>query len=113
MPPEGRDLAHLVDMLEHAKEALEFAGERNLAEYVADRRLQLAVERALEIVGEAARRVTATYREAHPELPWRKVVALRNVLAHDHGDVDPVLIWGLLRKQLPDLVRQLEELLAE
>jgi len=53
------------------------------AQYMDDRKLQLAVERSLEIIGEAARRVSPVFRESHPEVPWRRIIGLRNVLAHE------------------------------
>lgn len=113
MQPETRDHGHLEEMLRHAREALSFVAGKTYEDYVADRLLQLAVERAVEIVGEAGRRVSQSFREAHPALPWGKIMAQRNVLAHEYGEVDPALIWGLLRKHLPELVESLERALGE
>jgi uncharacterized protein with HEPN domain len=103
-----RDLSHLEDMLHYAREALRFAAGKTFENYCADSQLQLAVERAVEIVGEAANRVSSEFREAHQDLSWAKVVRQRNVLAHEYGDVDPALMWGLVRKHLPELVAVVE-----
>ncbi|HEX5370550.1 MAG TPA: HepT-like ribonuclease domain-containing protein [Dehalococcoidia bacterium] len=56
--------------------------------FIEDALLIHAIERELEIVGEAARRISDTYRTAHPEIPWRSIIGLRNVLAHDYANVD-------------------------
>jgi uncharacterized protein with HEPN domain len=111
MQPEARDLAYLWDMLQASREALEFSRGVTLEAFLQDRKLQLAIERAVEIVGEAASRISLELREAHAEIPWRKVIAQRNVLAHEYGDVEPALVWELVTDHLPKLVAQIEPLL--
>jgi uncharacterized protein with HEPN domain len=71
----------------------------------------LAVERALEIVGEAARRVSETYRQAHPEIPWQSIIAQRNVLAHEYGEIKHELIWKVATIRIPELIPLLEKLI--
>lgn len=110
MQPDQRDAAYLWDMLEAARRAVEFTRGVTLAHYLENRMLQYAVERAIEIVGEAANRVSPGFREAHPEIPWRKIVAQRNVLVHEYGDIEPNLIWDLIQTYLPTLIQQLEAL---
>jgi uncharacterized protein with HEPN domain len=108
-----RDLSHLEDMLHYGREALRFAGGKTFSDYCADSQLQLAVERAVEIVGEAANRISSEFQMAHSDLPWAKIVRQRNVLVHEYGDVDPALMWGLVRKHLPDLVTVVERWIGE
>ncbi len=110
MQPDQRDAAYLWDMLEAARRAVEFTRGGTLDGYLKNRMLQYAVERAIEIVGEAANRVSAGFREAHPEVPWRKIVAQRNVLVHEYGDIEPTLIWDLVQTYLPALIVRLEGL---
>ena len=69
MQPDARDAAYLWDMLDAARAVQEFEAPRSLSDYVADRMLRGAVERHLEIVGEAANRVSRGFRAAHPEIP--------------------------------------------
>jgi len=76
-----------------------------------DRKLQLAVERALEIVGEAARRVSEAYRQAHSEIPWQAIIAQRNVLAHEYGEIKQELIWKVVTIRIPELIGLLEKLI--
>ena len=71
MQPEERDAACLWDMLDAAQTIETFISDLRLDQYMHDRKLQLAVERALEIIGEAARRVSQGFKSAHPEIPWR------------------------------------------
>lgn len=110
MLPDARDSGYLLDMLEHARGAARAVRGRSLEEYAADEDLRLSVERRIEIIGEAARRVSSGFQEAHPEVPWRKIVAQRNVLAHEYGEVDDEIMWRVVTVSLPDLIGLLEPL---
>lgn len=61
--------------------------------FIADRLKQRAVERCLEIVSEASRKLPADLKESHPTIPWRAIAGIGNVLRHDYDEVDPVIIW--------------------
>lgn len=111
MRPEDRDAAYLWDMREAARTTRELVSGMDLDEFLADRRTQLAVERSLELVGEAARRVTESLRAAHPGIPWRAIVGLRNVLAHDYGDLDASRVFSAAVRDIPALLALLESLL--
>lgn len=111
MPPENRDPAYLWDMLEAARTIQEFTANVSLEDYLADRKLQLAVERLIEIVGEAARLVSEELKVQHPEIPWRLIVAQRNILAHDYGEIMQDRIWRVATTRVPELVTLLEPLL--
>lgn len=110
MPPLERDSAYLWDMLDSARSACEFTAGVHFVAYQRDRKLQLAVERAVEIIGEAARRVSDEFRNAHPEIPWRSMIAQRNVLAHEYGEIKQERMWLLVTEHLPVLIRDLEKL---
>lgn len=111
MQPEERDAAYVWDMLDAAKTAVELAEGLEYHHYSQDRKLQLAIERLVEIMGEAARNVSNSFREIHPEIPWRKIIGQRNVLAHDYGDIKHEKMWLLVEKYIPDLISKLEPLL--
>lgn len=68
------------------------------------------MERNLEIVGEAARCVAAETRESYPDIPWRSLTGLRNVLAHEYGEIRYEILWAIIGEKLAPLVRQLEDL---
>jgi len=111
MQPEQRDAALLWDILQAARRAIEFTQNKTFADYQASPLLQYAVERALEIVGEAANRIGAGFRDAHAEIPWRKITGQRNVLIHEYGDVDHTLVWSVVHDHLPILISQIEPFL--
>ena len=106
MPPDERDAASLWDMLDAARAVGEFVAGLEFADYAKDRKSQLAVE----IIGEAARRVSDSFQAEHPYIPWRMIVAQRNVLAHEYGEIKQERMWLLVTTHIPDLVRKLEPL---
>lgn len=111
MQPDDRDTACLSDMLEHARLALELTRNISFHQYIQDRFRQLALERLFEIVGEAARRVSVEFRNSQPTIPWNKIVAKRNVLAHEYDEILQELLWKTAREDLPNLVSSIEGLL--
>jgi len=113
MPPDRRDMARLWDMLDAARAIIEFIRGKRYEDLLRERMLRNAVERNLEIIGEAARSVSQGFRDAHPEIQWRAMVSLRNVLAHEYGEIRYERLWTISTEQLPVLVGQLEELGAE
>ncbi|MFY9820870.1 MAG: DUF86 domain-containing protein [Thermoanaerobaculia bacterium] len=112
MQPEERDLAYLWDMLQAARDILEFTRGISPGEYNSNKMLQMAVERGFQILGEAARRVTEPLRAAHPEIPWSSIVGHRNVIVHDYADLSPKRIWEVIEDDLPGLVPVLERLIS-
>jgi uncharacterized protein with HEPN domain len=111
MRPELRDASYLWDIVDAARTALDATRGLTLEEYERSPVLRLAAERCIEILGEAASRVSAGFRQAHPEIPWQKMVSQRNVLAHEYRDIRHGKIWRLLQEHLPRLVEQIEPLL--
>ena len=98
-------------MREAARTARDLVAGMSLQAFLEDRRTQLAAERALELVGEAARRISIGFRDAHPELPWRSIVGLRNVLVHDYGEIDEARVFAVAVRDVPALLVVLEPLL--
>ena len=113
MPPDPRDKAHLWDILDAARTAVEFVGSLRFEEFLKDRKTRWAIERSLEIVGEASRRVSPETRDQYPEIPWKSIIGLRNVLAHEYGEVLYDNIWGVCINRLPILIHQLEAMGAD
>ncbi len=112
MPREGNDIVHLWDML-HAARGIELAVVGlGLEHYLEDEDLRMSVERRIEIIGEAARRVSQSFKDAHPEIPWRRMIAQRNVLTHEYDEVDDRLMWRVIAENIPQLVRILDGLLT-
>ncbi|NOZ09523.1 MAG: DUF86 domain-containing protein [Gammaproteobacteria bacterium] len=111
MLPEDRDPAYLWDMLQAAKEVDSMLYEYDLAAFLADRVMLRAVERSIEIIGEAAGCVSVTYQDAHPEIPWREIIGQRNILAHEYGQINHELLYKTASEDILTLITCIEELL--
>ena len=111
MRPEDRNPAYLWDMLQAAKEVEEMLEDNDLGAFLSSTILLRATERSVEIIGEAARRVSVAYRETHPEIPWRMIIGQRNILAHEYGQIDHELLYKTATDDIPALIAQLKELL--
>ncbi|MGB7159142.1 MAG: HepT-like ribonuclease domain-containing protein [Tepidisphaeraceae bacterium] len=98
-------------MLGAAEAALEHVAGKSRDDYEKQKLLRHAVERNIEIIGEAARRLPAEFREQHPEIRWRVIMATRHILAHDYDAVDNDIVWRILTDHLPPLITQLRVLL--
>ena len=108
MLPDQRDAAYLWDMLDAAQTMEQMSSGLDFTQYSNDRRTQLAVERSLEIIGEAAGRVSALFCDAHPEIPWRQIIGQRNVLIHEYGEIKQERIWKVVKENVPQLIELLE-----
>lgn len=113
MPREKEDTIYLWDMLDAARAVSDFVRGKSYRDYEADRMLRGAVERHVEIIGEAAKRVSDDFRNGHSEIPWRGIIGMRNVLAHDYGEVKDDKMWVLANESIPGLVEMLEPLVPE
>jgi uncharacterized protein with HEPN domain len=100
------DRERLFDILE-AVERIEAQAARGRAAFADDELVQTAVIRWVEIIGEATRGLTDDLRQTHPEVPWRQMVAMRNVLIHGYFDIDVDLVWSVARNDLPKLGAQI------
>ena len=99
-------------MLDHAREAAGMAQGCTRADLDHDRKLNLSLVRLLEIVGEAAARVTNAFREQHPDVPWRDIADFRNRVIHGYDTVDFDRVWKIVQDELPPLIANLERIRA-
>jgi len=111
MDPDERNFAYLWDMREATRLVTQFLQGTTYARFESDEMMQSAVERQLEIIGEAARRVTLEFQQAHPEIPWRSMIGLRNILIHDYGEVRLDRLWLIASQRIPELVSLLDLLI--
>ena len=110
MPPDARDPAHLWDMLDAALSIREFTAGATFDDYARNKMMRSAVERQLGILGEAAGRVSEPFRNDHTEIAWRQIIGLRNVLAHEYGDIRDERVWQIVSGNVPDLIDRLRPL---
>ena len=107
------DEPRLRHMLDHAREAVEMASSHTRADLDRDRRLNLSLDRLLEIVGEAATRVSEPYQVARPDIPWRRIADTRNRLIHGYDEVNFDLLWETIQLDLPPLIDQLQQIIGK
>jgi uncharacterized protein with HEPN domain len=109
MPKDDR--LYLGHMLDLARKALQLAHGKSRAEYDRDESLRLALAHLLQVIGEAARRLSAAYCQTHPEIPWKAIIGMRHKVVHDYMTVDEDVIWDTVAHELQPLVAELERLL--
>jgi len=107
------DMLRLRDMLAAAREARAFAAGRTAADLSRDRQLTLALLKCVEIIGEAAARVSKDTRMKQAALPWADVIGMRNRLVHAYFDIDLSLLWSTVPDDLPVLIRELEKTIGD
>ncbi len=105
------DRMRLRHMLDHSLEALEMARGTTRSDLDVDRQLNLALVRLLEVVGEAANKVSDGVREAHPVIPWQDIVSFRNRLIHGYAEVDFDILWAIIENDLLPLTAELQRIL--
>ena len=111
MQPDAHDAALLLDMLESAKLVLKYVASRTREDLDRDTMLFDAIQRRIEIIGEAARGVSKEFKEAHPEIQWRPIMATRHILAHNYDAVNPDIVWRICHDHLSPLTGQIEAIL--
>jgi uncharacterized protein with HEPN domain len=108
MRREQDDVSLLWDMLDAAKKIRQFVADKSFHDYSRDEVLQSAVERKLEIIGEAARNVSEKFQQEHPEIPWRGIISQRHFLAHEYGEVRQEKLWRVATVRIPELIAMLD-----
>lgn len=104
------DLIRVRHMWDAANEAVSFARDKTRKNLESDRMLVLALVKSIEIIGEAASRITKESRELYPQVPWANIVAMRNRLIHVYFDIDLDRVWDTITDDLPALINLLEKL---
>lgn len=100
-------------MLDAAREAHGFVETLERSALDNNRLLQHGLVRCIEVIGEAAARMDVGFRETHPQLPWHKIIAMRNRIVHAYFDIDLDVVWSTAKIELPKLIEILEALIAE
>ena len=109
---ENKDKIRVQHMLDATDEALAFCRGLTATHLSQDRKLNLAIVRLVEIIGEAAAGITSETRQRFPEVPWASIVAMRNRLIHAYFDIDLDRVWDTVTNDLPELRSALQAVLA-
>ena len=106
------DLTRLRHMIQSAEAALRFVAGRTRPDLETDEMLLFAVVRAVEVLGEAASKVTSETRAAHGDIPWSAIVGMRNRLVHAYFEIDLDVVWTAATTEIPALLPRLQALAA-
>lgn len=107
------DLTRIRHMLDYSREAVEMLGGMAPEDLRRNRMLQLALVRLVEIVGEAASRVSDAGQRRYPSIPWQKARGMRNRLVHGYDMIDLRVLWDTITDDLPPLIAELERILEQ
>ena len=103
------DLVRLRHILDAAREADAFCRARSREDLDTDRMFYHSLVHLLEVIGEAARAVSRSFREAHPEIAWRKMVGMRDRLSHGYYGINRDILWETATQDVPVLIREIEK----
>lgn len=112
MSPKRIYVDYLHDMVESAEKAGQFVRGMNLSTFEADDKTVYAVIRALEVIGEAAKKVPSPVQK-QMNLPWRAIVGMRDKLIHEYFGVNRAVLWRTVQEDLPPLKAAIQKLLKE
>jgi len=113
MLPDEQAKAYLWDIREAAREINGFMRGVKFHQFEQNKILRYAVERQLLVIGEAAVHIAPQFRKKHPEINWERLIGLRNVIAHEYGEMLINRVWTAATDGLPELITILDELLPE
>jgi len=105
-----RDDAYLLDMLLAAGKVREFTKNATWEQFETDDLTQNAVMRQIQIIGEAARKVSDQYQKEHPEIPWKGIIGMRHRLVHEYFNIIPQRVWDVVTEDIPELIHLVEPL---
>ena len=110
--PRDDDL-YLGHMLDMARKALALTSGVEKDAFDGDEKLQLAVVHLIQVIGEAARRVSPESQVAHSDIPWGAIVGMRHKVVHDYMGLDIDVVWDTVQNDLPELARMLEVIVPD
>lgn len=100
-------------MLDKSRQAMELVKNKNRADYDNDPALRFALAHLVQVIGEAARRVSPDFQSEHPEVPWNEIIGMRHKIVHDYMDVDEDIVWAVVSNDLQPLIEKLKGFLGE
>jgi uncharacterized protein with HEPN domain len=108
MPLNENDVSYLIDIVDCIVDINEFTDTVEYYQFEKDKMRKLAVERQLEVLGQAANKISIDTQNSLKNIPWRNIIGLRNKLAHDYGEILAERIWKISKNSLRELLKELE-----
>lgn len=100
-------IAHILESIEYIEEDTDGMSQQS---FLDDRTKQDAVIRRLEIIGETTKRIPEEFRNVHPDIPWKRMAGMRDVLIHEYLGIDLAIVWQVIQHEFPDLKQKLRHL---
>ncbi len=104
---------YVQDILEAIKRIDEYIGKMTFEEFSKDKKTMDAVVRNFAVIGEAAKNVPVSIKRKHPEIAWKRMSGMRDKVIHEYFGVDPHILWGTAKTDLPPTIHMLKALLTE
>ena len=113
MPRNDRsaNINRVKHMIDATKEALFFIRGKSRKDLENDRKLALSLIKEIEIIGEAANKISHNFRDKHKDIPWDDIIATRNRLIHGYFDIDLDIVWSAIQGELPSLLKGLKKII--
>jgi uncharacterized protein with HEPN domain len=104
------DLIYVGHMLDTARKVADKVKGVGRAQYDSDENLRISLAHLIQVIGEAARRVSPSFRDAHPEVPWQAIVGMRHKVVHDYMNVDDTVVWQTATQEMQQLIAAIQPL---
>ena len=105
------DLVYVGHMLDTARKVADKVQGIRRSDFDADENLRITLAHLIQVIGEAARRVSPAFQTTHPEIPWPAIIGMRHKVVHDYMNVDDDVVWQTATREMAKLAAQLQALL--
>jgi uncharacterized protein with HEPN domain len=110
MSKEKHPAVYLEDILNAIGKIEKYTRNMSKEEFVSNELVIDGVIRNLEIIGEATKKLPKSFRQQYPQVPWKKIAGMRDVLIHDYSGIDIEVIWDTIKEKLPEFKKQVQEI---
>lgn len=104
MQPNDKDKSYLWDIAQASKEILDFINNISYNKFCETKMIRYAVERQLIVIGEAANHISDEFKHTEPDIPWSKIIGMRNIIAHEYGEILEERVWATAKDHIKPLL---------